>query len=395
MFAGAIEARIRSHDGDVHGNRNPHGPCADAAPEARAGSTRYPLFDLIRLGAALLVIFSHAFTTTGRHEPQPIQFGTLGVTWGHIGVAIFFVTSGFLVAESWRRQPQARRYLLKRVLRIWPAFLVVIALSVFVIGPLVTTASLRTYFTDYHSWAYLLHNAVMSPIVFTLPGVFRHQPLSGVNGSFWTLPYEVLAYLGLLLLAITRMMRTWLLAILLVVGLVFYHLVVANPIVHLHQQWNGLWLQNGIRLGVWFLAGALAAQLRHRILGRHLSALAALAVAVFGIATHQAVVAIPALAFLVIYTGTLPCRPAGLLHRLGDPSYGMYLYGFLIQQLLVETGLVHAATLALVRRGGSVGDGGRLPVVAPDREAGHAVDPRPRSRSAGRAARTRSSRRRG
>ncbi len=50
-----------------------------------------------------MVVFSHAFTTTGTHEPQPIHFGhSLGVTWGHIGVAIFFTTSGYLVAQSWR-----------------------------------------------------------------------------------------------------------------------------------------------------------------------------------------------------------------------------------------------------------------------------------------------------
>ena len=52
-------------------------------------------------------------------------------------------------------------------------------------------------------------------------------------------------------------------------------------------------------------------------------------------------VAIPALACLVIYVGTLPCRPAERLHRLGDPSYGMYLSGFVVQQFLVWVGLVH------------------------------------------------------
>ncbi len=83
--------------------------------------TRYPLFDVIRLVAALLVIFSHSFTTTGHREPLPIHLGHLGVTWGHVGVAIFFVTSGFLVTESWHRRPEAGGYLLKRLLRIWPA----------------------------------------------------------------------------------------------------------------------------------------------------------------------------------------------------------------------------------------------------------------------------------
>ncbi len=137
---------------------------------------RYPLFDVIRLVAALLVIFSHSFTTTGHKEPIPIHLGKLGVTWGHVGVAIFFVTSGYLVTESWHRRPEGGGYALKRLLRIWPAFLVVILLSVFVVGPIVTDASLQSYFTGGHTWGYLLHNSFMAPIVFTLPGVFRHQP---------------------------------------------------------------------------------------------------------------------------------------------------------------------------------------------------------------------------
>jgi peptidoglycan/LPS O-acetylase OafA/YrhL len=301
-------------------------------------SERYPLFDVIRLVAALMVIFSHAFTTTGTHEPQPIHFGKTGVTWGHIGVAIFFVTSGFLVTESWRRRPGAGGFLRKRLLRIWPAFLVVIALSVFVVGPLVTDRSLHGYFTSPQTWRYLWHNAAMSPITYLLPGVFRHQPLNGVNGSLWTLPFEVLAYLALLGLAVSRLLRRWVLAVLLVVGLVFYEHSVAYRSWPLDVHVNGLWLYDFVRLEVWFVAGALLALLKDRVVRRHaLGALAAVA-AVVGIGLHLAPIAVPALAGLIIYVGTLPCRPAEALHRVGDPSYGMYLSGFVIQQALVWAG---------------------------------------------------------
>jgi peptidoglycan/LPS O-acetylase OafA/YrhL len=304
-------------------------------------SQRYPLFDVVRLLAALMVIFSHAFTTTGTHEPHPIRFGTLGVTWGHIGVAIFFVTSGFLVTESWWRRPGAGGFLRKRVLRIWPAFLVVIAVSVFVVGPIATDHSLHAYFASPQTWRYLLRNAVMSPIVFVLPGVFRHQPLSGVNGSLWTLPFEVLAYVALLGLAVSRLLRRWVLAVLLVAGLVLYQESVARRAWPLAVHVNGLWLYDFVRLEVWFVAGALLALLKDRVVGRHALAAVAVVVAALGIGMHQAVVAIPALAGLVIYVGTLPCRPAEALHRLGDPSYGMYLSGFVIQQLLVWAGWTH------------------------------------------------------
>ena len=82
---------------------------------------RYPLFDVIRLLAALLVIFSHVVHhDRAPRAPARSTSGKLGVTWGHVGVAIFFVTSGYLVTESWHRRPEGGGYLLKRVLRIWP-----------------------------------------------------------------------------------------------------------------------------------------------------------------------------------------------------------------------------------------------------------------------------------
>jgi peptidoglycan/LPS O-acetylase OafA/YrhL len=317
-------------------------PTPRPEPRPIPGPRRDPLFDVIRIAAALMVVFSHAFTTTGTHEPEPIHFGpNLGVTWGHLGVAIFFTTSGYLVAQSWRRQPEGFRFLLKRALRIWPAFLATLVLSVLVLGPIATDSGLGSYLTSGATWRYLTHNAVMSPITFTLPGVFRHQPLSGVDGSFWTLPYEIGAYLGLLALGLFRLVRWWLLSALLIVFLVFYDTSVAGRALPLSQHWNGLWLNNAIRLGVWFVAGVLLAQLSHLVVRRHWVALGALAVAAVGIVEHEAVLGIPALALLVIYLGTLPCRPAERLHRLGDPSYGMYLSGFAIQQFLVWVGLVH------------------------------------------------------
>ena len=64
---------------------NGHGPSMPPMTQAPTRPVRYPLFDVIRIAAALMVVFSHAFTTTGRHEPQPIRFGhSLGVTWGYI-----------------------------------------------------------------------------------------------------------------------------------------------------------------------------------------------------------------------------------------------------------------------------------------------------------------------
>src|SRR6187200_539555 len=81
-------------------------------------------FDTLRLVAALIVIFGHAFRLTG--ETVPVFAGTTVAT---LGVKIFFVVSGYLVAQSWLRDPHPRRFLQRRLLRIVPALVLVVVLT--------------------------------------------------------------------------------------------------------------------------------------------------------------------------------------------------------------------------------------------------------------------------
>lgn len=73
-----------------------------------------------------------------------------------------------------------------------------IFMTVFVIGPILTTVSIHDYFSDKITWGYLIKNLVMKT-QYSLPGVFEANPGgSGVNGSLWTLPYEIACYIVLL-----------------------------------------------------------------------------------------------------------------------------------------------------------------------------------------------------
>jgi peptidoglycan/LPS O-acetylase OafA/YrhL len=143
--------------------------------------------DTLRLLAALMVMWGHAFALHG----DGIGYGLHAE---RAGVGIFFLISGCLVTQSWGRDPNVLRFAARRALRIMPALVIVVALTDFVLGPFVTSLPTGDYLRDAGTWAYLRW-AVLIPGSFQLPGVFPHNPGSGVaNGSLWTLPLEAFCY---------------------------------------------------------------------------------------------------------------------------------------------------------------------------------------------------------
>src|SRR5689334_15260083 len=122
-------------------------------------------FDALRLFAALLVIVGHAFRLTGE---AGVMFAGAGVAT--TGVKIFFVISGYLVAQSWLRDPDARRFLQRRLLRIVPGLAAVVLVTVFVLGPLLSTLPAAAYFADPRTWTYLANLAFYPADA--LPGLF-------------------------------------------------------------------------------------------------------------------------------------------------------------------------------------------------------------------------------
>src|SRR5262252_2995814 len=118
------------------------------AARGEAAMARHNNFDALRLIAAVAVIFSHSFLIaqgTGANEWLNLLTGNqcmLGLT----GVFVFFAISGFLVTQSFEQTQGPLRYLAKRCLRIFPAFIVILVLTAFVLGPIVTTLPPADYF---------------------------------------------------------------------------------------------------------------------------------------------------------------------------------------------------------------------------------------------------------
>ena len=309
-------------------------------------------FDAIRMFAAFCVFFSHELGMAGYVEPA---LGPLGITLSSTGLYIFFGLSGYLVFRSLLRDPRPLRFIQARLLRIYPGWIVSMVFCV-LLGAAVTTVPQAEFWRDPLTWNYLLHNVpiLTTPTEFLLPGVFGTARWSAVNGSIWTVKYELLCYglvLGLSgLAAVLRVRRAALLAIS-TAGLVavYIHHIATTPnpdSAVFFARYNDF---NLIRFFMTFLAGSLYAAcepLSER--ARLLFLLVPAGLVTFGLSPDFARAGIVLLLTLaVIELGKSPLLFSRAYRRVGDLSYGTYLYAYPVQNL-VTSRLFDGHNLALV-----------------------------------------------
>lgn len=288
-------------------------------------------FNAVRLFLATSVIFSHSFVLNGTGSDPTVPL--LGVPVSNLSVDAFFALSGFLVTRSMEnKSPQA--FLAARLRRLLPGFLVMLALTVFVLGPLVTTLPLAAYFGASETWSYFVANASLLLTRYELPGVFETLPHSGaVNGSLWTLRYELYCYVGLVLLAGSGLLNVVRMVRLLPAAFLCALLIAALPA---GDGFIGSLMQQGPRLALAFLCGSAAYLFReHIVLSWRL--IAAIGAAYLAIeAVSDAWLLKPVLVtFGVLGLGMLTARNRAVFANIPDYSYGMYIYAFPVQQLLV------------------------------------------------------------
>ncbi|MFN3438482.1 MAG: acyltransferase family protein [Acidovorax sp.] len=307
-------------------------------------------FNLLRLMAALAVFAAHGDFLYRLHLPVPLP----GHSLGSLAVYVFFFVSGYLVCQSWEREPDWFAFWSKRVLRVFPGLIVAVAFSVFVVGWAVTTLPSTAYWWAPGTWVNFINNAAGLATVQTLPGVFESNPFArAVNGSLWTIRYELAMYLLLALVAWGARGRR-----------LVYPVVAASLAI--------LW--EAARLGLWdarleAAGGPLADVFRWRdFCGFGVSFFVGSTVAAYGlrarpwmggVALAAAVVAFYAPGALLIQLAVWVMIAFGtfFMAHVGNPapaeagrapvdiSYGVYIYAFPVQQ---------AVTMLCLREGWSL-----------------------------------------
>lgn len=281
-------------------------------------------FNLIRMLAALLVIEAHACAVTHRADlVRPF----LGLGGGDLGVDIFFVLSGYLIAKSWAGKSW-QEFAWARIMRIYPALWVSTLLSIVLVGFFFSDPG---FFARPSTLSYVWHNATMLPHFSAqtdLPGAFGTG--HDFNVSLWTLPYELQMYLTLAVVGMIVGLRAPYIALLALAG--------ACLMLHFFGP-------DGVARGrflYFFFSGALAFVLRDRItLDARITLILAGAVAAsFSLAPawREGTLELT-LPYLVLWCAYIPSGFIRSWNRLGDYSYGSYIFAHPIQMGLAAYGL--------------------------------------------------------
>lgn len=160
-------------------------------------------FDYMRLVLASCVIIWHSFSVSDAGYGLVFDYlGVFGEFLFPLILGMFFALSGFLVAGSLDRCKSLVSFMGLRAIRIYPALVMEVALSAFIIGPWLTSVSLGDYFSSHVFFSYLL-NAI-GDIHFQLPGLFLDNPKRNiVNNQLWTVPWELACYVVLAALCLS------------------------------------------------------------------------------------------------------------------------------------------------------------------------------------------------
>lgn len=279
-------------------------------------------FDFLRFFAASAIIISHCFALSLGYS-QVFLFDW-HLLFGQFGLAALLVISGYLISQSWDRKPRIRNFFWKRTLRLVPGLIISIAMIMFIIAPINTTLPTPEFFDrlssifTWMSFPFYTNGGVL--------GIFANNPVTFVNAPLWTIPFEFLLYclvavLGVLLIIKKRFMMLPFIFITALIWLSYYD----NPVM------------NKIRFAIYFFIGALLYTNRDKIRFRWWAAVLLFIPVVITAGTmYMFIFAFIAIPYLVLVFANAKIPLLSKFGKWGDPSYGMYIYAYPIQQTILN-----------------------------------------------------------
>ncbi len=292
--------------------------------------------NLIRLIASLMVVYMHSYALCIADQTRDVFYTLTNhkALAGGIAVYIFFIISGFLICRSFDRTKSVGSYFKARFLRIWPLYFVVIMVAVFVLGPIITELPFNIYISD-GSLQYL-RNLYFDSEYSGLPWVFINHYNQSVNGSLWTLMYEVVCYI---LVAVTALVWKRFKSSAFVASGVLgcLYLVQTHSSFGNNSFLSNAVVSNFVKLGFFFTIG-----MGYYLYGDKIK----LSLGIFALAIVGLVLAILFADFIIgfgvfgsyiiFYLAFQKRFVASWYDKIGDLSYGIYIMSFPIQQTLIE-----------------------------------------------------------
>jgi peptidoglycan/LPS O-acetylase OafA/YrhL len=288
-------------------------------------------FNLIRLLAAVSVVYAHSFSLfPSNGYSDPVKKILLDDDTGALAVMTFFFLSGIFITASFNNSKSLTRFTLMRVFRIYPALIICTIITVFIIGPIVTDLTVRNYFVDHQTWKYLIVNFLMFKNDSHLPGVFGDNFFKGaVNGSLWTLPAEIKCYFLVALFGVTGLLKRNITVIFIFIVFILFR--------NNHYILKIFFTSRNVLQLLFFLAGMLSYTLRkYIIIDYKITLLLTILCSVFYFVNFKLFLVAFYITFinLMLLVGT--SKLVKKIDIQSDYSYGIYIYGFLVQQVIAH-----------------------------------------------------------
>ncbi len=290
---------------------------------------RHNNFTLLRIVFAWSVLYGHSFAiqkAQGMRDPLTALFQ--GSTWiGELAVNGFFSLSGFLVAASFVRRGLLD-YVLSRTLRILPALIFCVFVSVFVLGPLLTSLPYVEYFSSEKTYSYLVNSLGYFNMQWNLPGVFEGNARPAVNGSLWTLTVEVRCYVLLAIVGGLGCLKNRIVASVIAIGVLLIGIYSYSdiPLLGLNPRWQ--------RPSLFFLTGVFFYLNRDKIVLDSRLAVLALILACSSFGQNWFSYVFPVSFVYLIMFVAYRSHYLRFDETVGDISYGLYIYAWPVQQLV-------------------------------------------------------------
>lgn len=291
-------------------------------------------FGFLRLLLASLVVVSHSpeiVDGNKNREILTIIFGT--ITFGQLAIDCFFLISGYLILKSFYSSSGLKSYLLKRVLRIYPAFIAASFFCILIVAPLLSDwAVIRQL--GMKDWLF----AVFKMSILETPYVKGVQVIS-LNGSTWSIWQEFVCYLSIPAFFYLGLHKRWLyfIALLVIVSIYLYTQLTQR------NYWlpypSRLDMHHSTRLFSAFLVGGVFHLFEEKIIWNKRFTFAALLLLIVTLFSKNfAELGVFVFGGYLLFHFALNYKNK-LLNNIGaeaDISYGIYLYAWPIQILIVQ-----------------------------------------------------------
>lgn len=298
----------------------------------------------IHLIAALFVMYGHHCAILG----QGIPF-FLGTQIQAIGVKTIFLISGYLITKSlWSIHDTSRVktigiYTLKRLGRLYPEYITCILFCACIIGPLFTQLSWEEYWMNVAGIELFINRNLLLFPIFSLPGVFATNIYpNAVNGSFWTMPVEVTLYMLILIIFLIskneKIKKRIYMMVTIFIVIAFCIRFYQYP--HEYLVFYGTDWLSALNIMPYFLIGGVVylfdwkkyanVQIASALLFVFAGSLAIVPIYI------SELLCMIVISYFVLSLMLEPEQKLMLKGISGEYAYGMYLYGFVVQQCVSQ-----------------------------------------------------------